>query len=249
MYLSYRSRVITQLIGVVISLALFFYVSRLVSVKAFASPDRYFGFIVAGLIIAGVLDAALATAASLRSELIAGTFERFVSSPFGAVEGIASMVLFPILLATGFSVVTLMLGAVIFGVPVQWSTAPWALIVAIGGSFLFAGIGLLFAAAVLVVKQASAAAQYLTALIGIFGGIYFPISVLPAWGEWVAKAQPLTPTLELARHYLMGYPMSTSVAVAVLKMVAFVAILIPLAFLALTKAVRFSRRRATVLEY
>jgi ABC-2 type transport system permease protein len=249
MYLSYRSRVVSQAISVLVSLTMFYYVSRLVSVEKFGDPQKYFAFVVVGLVVIGVMQAALGIAVSLRSELMAGTFERFVSSPFGAVDGIAAMVLFPIVLELVFSTLTLVLGAVIFAVPVTWATAPLALLVGLGGAVIFAAVGLVFAAAVLVFKQASGVVAYVTMAIGIFGGVYFPTSVLPSWGRWIADAQPLTAAVDLMRHYLIDYPLTGSVGGAVLRMVAFLAVLLPLAFVSLTGAVRFSRRRATVLEY
>ena len=249
MYLSYRSRVVSQAISVLVSLTMFYYVSRLISVSKFGEPQKYFSFVVVGLVVIGVMHAALGIAVSLRSELLAGTFERFVSSPFGAVDGIAAMVLFPVLLEVVFSTLTLALGAVVFGVPVQWSTAPLALLVGLGGALIFAAIGLLFAAAVLVFKQASGVVGFVTTAIGLFGGVYFPVSVLPSWGEWIAKVQPLTAAVALMRHYLIDYPLDGTVEDAVLRMAVFLVVLIPLAFAGLTGAVRFSRRRATVLEY
>jgi ABC-2 type transport system permease protein len=249
MYLSYRSRVLSQAISVLVSLTMFYYVSRLVSVEKFGDPQQYFSFVVIGLVVIGVMQAALGIAVSLRSELLAGTFERFVSSPFGAVDGIASMVLFPIMLELVFSTLTLVLGAIIFGVPVTWATAPLALLVGLAGAVIFATIGLLFAAAVLVFKQASGVVGFVATAIGLFGGVYFPVTVLPAWGEWIANAQPLTAAVDLMRHWLIDYELTGTVAGAILRMGGFLVVLVPVAFVALSAAVRFSRRRATVLEY
>src|SRR3954451_8969346 len=76
-FASYRLRVVTQLLGSLLSLTIFFYVSRLVRVSQFPTPDDYFAFVSVGLVIFGVLTATLgSTAAAIRQELVAGTFER-----------------------------------------------------------------------------------------------------------------------------------------------------------------------------
>jgi ABC-2 type transport system permease protein len=249
MYLSYRARLVSHIFAVLVSLTLFYYISRLVRVSQFNSSHRYFSYVVVGIIIAGILQAALGVASTLRSELLMGTFERFVCSPFGAVNGIVSMVLFPVLLELVFSILTIALGSAIFGMPITWSTAPLAIPVALAGGALFSTLGLLFSAAVLVAKQTTAAATYATTALGLFGGIYFPIALLPSWGQFIAKIQPLTYTVALMRHYLIGYPMQGTVVGAVLRIAAFLIVGLPIAYILLARGVRFSRRRATVLEY
>ena len=95
--LSYRFRFVGGILTAFFSLTLFYYVSRLVRVEQFASPDDYYGFVVAGLVILQVLQATLITpSATVRTELVAGTFERLALSPYGAVRAIAAAMLFPL---------------------------------------------------------------------------------------------------------------------------------------------------------
>src|SRR6185312_10256956 len=54
-YLSYRWRLGTQYLGVLFSLAVFYYISRLVRVGEFPSPDTYFSYAAVGVIILQVL--------------------------------------------------------------------------------------------------------------------------------------------------------------------------------------------------
>ena len=59
-------------------------------VEQFASPDDYYGCR-RGLVILQVLQATLITpSATVRTELVAGTFERLALSPYGAVRAIAA---------------------------------------------------------------------------------------------------------------------------------------------------------------
>ena len=54
-FLSYRTRLVSQALTSVFSLTLFYYVSRLVHVEGFTTPDKYFGFVVVGIALVGVL--------------------------------------------------------------------------------------------------------------------------------------------------------------------------------------------------
>jgi hypothetical protein len=51
------------------------------------------------------------------------------------------------------------------------------------------------------------------------------------------------------RHVLLGLPMPEPPWLAVLKLVLFAAVLLPLSFLALNRAVTIGTRRGTIIEY
>jgi ABC-2 type transport system permease protein len=114
---------------------------------------------------------------------------------------------------------------------------------------VFASIGLIFSGAVLIFKQTSSAVTYIATLMGLLGGIYFPVALLPGWAEWIANLQPLTPSVDLLRHLLIGLPLKESAWTELLKIVGFLIFLSPFTYALLLYAVRFSRRRATLLEY
>ena len=87
------------------------------------------------------------------------------------------------------------------------------------------------------------------ALISIVGGLYFPISLLPHWVQTAAKLQPFTPATEVLRHLLVNSPQSTSIGTALVKLVAFAAVLLPASIIALARAIRVGQRRGTIIEY
>ncbi len=250
LYFSYRTRVVSQLLQTLVSLTLFYYVSRLVRVPAFGTPDRYFAFVVVGLVILELLTATLALLPmTIRQELVAGTFERVVVSPLGPVWAVTSMVMFPISFSLVLGAVTIMFAAVIFGMPIAGATAVLALPVAVLAALALAPLALGVSAAVLVVKQAGTAATFAVTLISLIGGFFFPIALLPSWIRWTADVQPVTPILDLLRHLVVGTPLTSSAWLTMLKVVGFAAILLPASMFALRAAVNISRRRGTIIEY
>ncbi len=96
-FLSYRTRLVSQVLTSLFSLTLFYYVSRLVHVSGFHSPSAYFGFVVVGISMVGVLYSCFSIPELLRQELVAGTFDRLLLSPFGAVRSVIAMTLFPLM--------------------------------------------------------------------------------------------------------------------------------------------------------
>jgi ABC-2 type transport system permease protein len=248
-YLSYRTRLVSQILTSVFSLTLFYYVSRLVRVEGFTTPDRYFGFVVVGIALVGVLYSCFAVSETLRQELVAGTFERLLLSPFGGVRGAVATTIFPLLYAFVLSTITLGLGAVIFGLELHWPTVPLAVPALFLSLLAFLPFGLFFSALTIATKQANVGASWVIALLSIVGGLYFPIALLPGWAQLLAEVQPFTPATELLRHLLVDAPMEHSVGLALVKIVGFAEVLLPASLYALYRAIRFGQRRGTIIEY
>ncbi len=247
--LSYRVQLVGPLLGAFLSLTIFYYVSRLVRVEQF-DPDGYFAFVVIGILIFQMLQALLgATPVLLRQELVAGTFERIVMSPFGPVGAIAAMMLFPFVLALVTGLMTLLFGVLAFGVELAFPRALLGIPVACLGALAFAPFGILSAAVVLLVKQATAGVALVLAAISLMSGLYFPVELLPGWIQWGADVQPFTPTVDLMRHFLVDAPLRDPVSVQLAKMVLFTIAMVPLSLWVLSRSTGFARRRGTIIEY
>ncbi|MGH2852754.1 MAG: ABC transporter permease [Solirubrobacteraceae bacterium] len=248
-YLSYRTRLVSQVLTSVFSLALFYYVSRLVHVKGFGSPGNYFAFVVVGLSLVSVMYACFMIPDFLRQELVAGTFDRLMLSPFGPVRSVIAMTIFPLILSFALAVMTLVLGCVIFGLRLHWSTVPVAVPVMGLALLAFLPFGLLFAALTLLVKQGNVGTSWVVALMALTGGVYFPITVLPHWLQTIGRLQPFTPATGVLRHLLVNSPVATPFGPSMLKLAAFAGVLLPVAILALSAAIRTGQRRGTIIEY
>jgi len=248
-FISYRTRLVSQILTSIFSLTLFYYVSRLVHVDSFTGPDQYFGFVVVGIALVGVLYSCFAISETIRQELVAGTFERLLLSPFGGVRGAVAISIFPLVYSFLLASITLGLGAMIFGLQLHWSTVPLALPTLVLALLAFLPFGLFFSALTIATKQANVGANWVIALLSIVGGLYFPIALLPGWAQLAAEVQPFTPATELLRHLLVDTPMETSVGLALVKLVVFVEILVPASLYALYRAIRLGQRRGTIIEY
>jgi ABC-2 type transport system permease protein len=250
LFLSYRLRFVSQVVSLLFGVVIFYYVSRLVSVRAFPTHDDYFAFVIVGLATVELLTSAVRTVpATLRNELVSGTFERTVASPYGPLGGIVALALFPMVLAVAMATIMILGAVVLFGLPLHWATVPLIVPVALLGMLAFVPLALLVSAAVLIVKQAGNIAAFLVSGLALASGSMFPVSILPASVRWISNVQPLTPALELARHELVGAAMTGSTWVAVAKLAGFAAVLIPLSIAAISAAIRICRKRGTLIEY
>lgn len=248
-YLSYRSRLVSQAMTSIFSLTLFYYVSRLVHVSGFASPADYFGFVIVGIALVGVLYSCFSVAETVRQELIAGTFERLVLSPFGPVRSVIAMAVFPLLYAFVLAAFTLTVGWLVFGLHLHWQTVPLAVPAMALALLAFLPFGLAFAALTVVMKQGNVGVSWVIALISLVGGLYFPITLLPEWVQTATKLQPFTPATEMLRHLLVDSPQASSALVTIARVAAFAAVLLPISIWCLGRAIQEGQRRGTIVEY
>jgi ABC-2 type transport system permease protein len=248
-YLSYRTRLVSQVLTTLFSLTLFYYVSRLVHLSQFKSSASYFAFVVVGLALVSVMYSCFMVPELVRQELVAGTFDRLLLSPFGAVRSVIAMTLFPLALSFAMAAITLAIGCAVFGLALHWSTVPLALPVMILALLAFLPLGLLFAALAIVVKQGAVGTSWVIALMALTGGVYFPLTVLPQWMQTIGQLQPFTPATNVLRHLLVGSPATGGMSSSMLKLLAFAAILLPAAILTLSAAIRLGQRRGTIIEY
>jgi ABC-2 type transport system permease protein len=247
-YMSYRTRLVSQVLTALFSLTLFYYVSRLVHVNGLA-PKAYFGFVVVGISLISVLYSCFSIPELVRQELIAGTFDRLLLSPFGAIRSVLAMTLFPMVYSFVLAAITLGLGCVVFGLHLHWSSVPLAIPVMVLVLLAFLPFGVLFASLTVVVKQGNVGVSWVVALLSIVGGLYFPVSLLPVWLQTIAKLQPFTAATDLLRHLLVNSSLGEAPGTALLKLVGFAAALLPLSIYTLGVAIRFGQRRGTIIEY
>ena len=247
-FLSYRFRWLTRILGTLLTLTTFYYVSKLARADAVGSHASYFAFLLVGIVALPVLTGAMTVAQFVRQELVAGNFERLIVSPTGPVIGILAMLIFPLAFALLLAAITMALGIALFGVHVELGGIPLTLGVMALGCIAFASIGLLFVAALIAFKSA-AGVTWVIAGLGLVGGVYFPISLFPGWIRWAGSVQPLTPTIELLRHLLVGTPLAHAAWADWLKLGAFAAVLLPVATYILSQALKLSRAQGTIMEY
>lgn len=249
LYFSYRMAFFTQCASLVASVTLFYYLSRLVTIESFGSPDRYFQYVIIGLVIMQTVMGTLGNLpGAIRQELVAGTFERLVLSPFGALASVVAMTVFPFLRALVFGLFMIVFAAVAFGLTLEWPLVLLAAPAAALAAIAFIPFALFFTAAIFAFKQAPGLGLVMTA-IGLTSGMYFPTELLPSWIQWTSDVQPFTPAVDLLRHLAVGSELAASAWVEILRLAGFAVVLMPVGLLLMGAALRFGQRRGTVTEF
>lgn len=203
---TYRVAWVLWLADVVLAMASFFFLGLLVD--AGQEPlEAYGGYAPFALIGVGLFSyyfqLLTRVSLSIRGAQLNGTLEAILvtrTSALGLIFGtMASTLVARTVMFAGY----LLLGVLLFGVSLT-SIQPltvlafWAL-----GITLFAGLVLVSASFILVVKKGDPLNWALGALTWVIGGTFYPVDVLPGWLRAAAAAFPLTPLIEGIRAGLL----------------------------------------------
>jgi len=114
---------------------------------------------------------------------------------------------------------------------------------------IFAAIGNVGAAIVVVFQQGMAVIAGALSIIGVVSGTLFPVSELPAWLQVVSHMSPLTYALDALRSATLAGQPATSYSEDLLVLLGFVVVLVPLSALLLEKAFSVAQRQGTLSTY
>ena len=244
---SYRFAFVLQLVGITSSLWMYFFLSRTMGGGQPAVLAAYggnlFGFIIVGTAFWGLLSTALTgTLNAVRSEQRGGTMEALLvttTPPWLLVLGGIGL---PLLIGLGQLILYLAGAALVF--QVDWGRADWGLVALLLVLALAhtATLGLLVAAAIIIVKRGDALVGLLTGVIALLSGIFYPIEVLPAPLQWLARGLPLTHALRGLRQALFHAGSPGEIGSVLLILAGSTVVLGPVAAWALNQALAYARR-------
>ena len=246
---SYRAAMVGQIAGTLLFLASFAIVSSVVR-DDFA--DRfgagYAAYAAVGVAITGVLIAAMqAFADSVREAQLDGTLEAMLLAPARGEEIVACMGAFAVVVSVVTGTVTVGVAAIVtgdFDVDVVTLLLTFVLSVV-----AFCGVGLLSAAAVLLMKRGNPVATLLGMAGSLTAGAYAPVDTFPDWLRWLARVNPMTYAVEAWRAALLfgDGPGTVAGALAVLGGVAVLGL--PFSWWVLGRAIHVARADGTLGSY
>lgn len=250
---SYRVAYALDVIAIFFTLALVFYVARLVdgsklSAKAGINRD-YFAFAVVGVALVRMVQTGLSSFANrLREEQTTGTFETLMAAPTSPSLVVLASGAYGLLRAAISGALTIIVAIALFGLRFQTSAASVAVAAAalLACLLMFAAVGVTVAAFTIVFKQTTSALGFVTAGLAMLGGAYFPVGLLPGPLHAIASALPFTWGLDVLRQSVLGGdPDLTKLGL----LAVFDAAALPAALLVFRAALRHSRQKGTLGHY
>jgi len=246
---SYKVSVALDLIDVLIGVAAFYYLSRVLGNQRPAGYDA-FGFILIGVAANSAMNTALACfGQTVKMDQQAGTLKPILVTPVSPGMMVACSSVYPLVRSVASGCAYLAAGAVIFE-PSWRPASPFAaaavLAAAIGA---FAAVGLLSAAFTLVVKRGDPFLWLFGALSWLLGGVFFPVETLPLPLQRAAHLLPITYALDGLRATLLGGAGISAVARPLTVLSAMAVVGLPISIWLVCVATAWGKRRGTLGHY
>jgi len=250
---SYRLAFLLSFGGIFFSVAVFFFIAQLLGEAAAPFLTEYggdyFSFVLIGIAFQRFFGLGLTSfAGTVRAAQTTGTLEAMLAAPVRLSYIILSSSLWSYGLTTLNVVGYLFVGAVFLGVDLQGSYLI-AFLVLVLTVMAFSGLGILSASFVMVLKRGDPVTVAISAASTFFGGVYFPIGLLPKWLQSVSALLPVTYSLRAMRLALLQGAGLDAVALDLLALAGFCAVLLPASLLAFRYAVRRARLDGSLTHY
>lgn len=247
---SYRLYFVMQLGGLAWTLALFWFLARLVGSGVPALQrygDDWFSFVVLGYAPLEYLRVGvLGFSARIREAQTFGTLEALLVTRAGIPTIVFGSVGYAYLWSTARAVLFLAIGGLAAGAPDR-ADVPAILVFMVLSVVAFGSIGVLSASFIMVFKKGDPISMLFLGTSTLFAGLLFPTELLGRW-EPVARVLPLTYSMEGIRLAARGHGLGELWAEAALLGV-FCAVLLPLAAVTFQRAVARARRDGTLSQY
>jgi ABC-2 type transport system permease protein len=249
--LSYRLSFLNQFAGIFLSCCGFYFLARFVGPRAFADlGSDYFSFVLVGVAFFEYLTVSLTGfSTTLRDAQMTGTLEQLLVTQTGAGTLVWGGSLYHFVLTTFHAVVYLALGATVFGLSLAKANLMGALAVAALSVLAFSGLGILSAAMIVLFKKGNPLNWLIVSASWLMGGVLYPVSVLPAWVQPLARWNPVTASLDALRATLLKGASLATVSPQTALLAAWAAVLLPASMLLFRWAVEQSKVSGTLGDY
>lgn len=252
--LSYKTSFAVQLLGTFVLLVVFYYLGGLMQPEEIPALQRYGGsylaFLLIGIALTDCVGVSLTTfAKQIREGQLTGALEVTLMSPVSLERILIYSALWPYTFSVFRFVLYLIMGTILYRVGMAQADLLAALLIFVLTVLSFAGIGMIWASIVLIIKRGEAVITVMGYMVIILSGTLFPKEMLPGWVQMVAGAIPLTYGLDGMRLALLqgvsiGDQMGT-----VVTMMCFAAGLIACGIFAFVTSVRAAKHTGTLSQY
>lgn len=251
---SYKFAFLSNIFGVFTSLLSYFYINKLFGEKVTSHLQtfgvNYFSYVLLSMAFFSYIGAGFTSYAHrIYSEQIQGTLEAIFLTPVTISTILFSMSIWNLIFAAIDTAIYIILGITVFKINFANCNLLSCLVILILTITSFSGLGIFSAGFVLVFKRGTPLSWIINNVEGLLGGVYFPITILPAWLQYIAKLLPITyavKAIELAAY--RGFTVF-QLKHEIIFLTIFSLLLLPSSIAAFTYALKKAQRNGTLGQY
>jgi ABC-2 type transport system permease protein len=175
-----------------------------------------------------------------------GSLEAMFATPTPPYALILYSSVWPVLYAAAKTALQFGTAGLVFGFTLtraHWFSAALSLALS---AVMFTALGVISASLLVVVKRGDPVNWLFIQMSHLFGGVLFPIEMLPDWGRVLSYAFPIRYALQSTRGALLTGLSPAALAPELLTLLAFDAVAIPFSWLACTVLIDRAKRSGTL---
>jgi ABC-2 type transport system permease protein len=251
---SYKLAFIFNVFGVLFSVLAYFFIDRLFGNKIVGQLQEfgvnYFSYVLLSMAFFGYIGVGLGSFASrIRSEQVQGTLEAILLTPTKITAILLSLAFWNLILATLDLIIYISLGIFMFGIDFSKINILSTLVILLLTITSFSGLGILSAGFILVFKRGNPVSWIINNLEGLIGGVYFPVSVLPAWLQFLAGFFPITYAIRAIQLSVYRGYSAIQLAKEITFLVFFSIFLLPLSLAFFKYALKKAKINGSLTQY
>jgi len=252
--ISYKMDFLTQWVGVFVSIFTFYYLSKIVGKQASGYLTEYggdyFPFVLVGIAARNYIGTSLTIFSSkITKEQIWGTLEVMLTTPTQLPAILISLSLYDFILASVNVFLYVFVGVTFLGVNFGGANLFAALIILLLTIVSFSCFGIISASFTMVFKRGDPVLWLMSGLVTFFGGVLFPVSVLPEYLQIISYSIPITYALRALRFALLkGYSWDM-LSGDIIVLLGFCLVLLPISMIIFRWALRRAKTKGTLTFY
>lgn len=251
---SYRMHFFFTLAGAMSAVVTFYFLSTLIPKETAASlagyGGRYFPFVLIGIAFSQYFDLAMnGMKRKIRESQTVGTLEALLATKTGSGTILALSTVYEYLFASFMAIVYLVIGWLLFDLPLENANWPSALMLFIFTLTSFMSFGVLSASVILVFKRGDPISYAFQGFSYLLSGVYFPVELLPPWLQRVAQAFPLTHALRGLRQSLLQGRDIANVKGELAVLLLLTILIMPLGLLVFRRALYQAKKKGTLAHF
>jgi len=251
---SYKLSFIFRIFGVLVSILTYFFIDRLFGHRIVGHLQQfgvnYFSYVLLSMAFFSYIGVGLGSFSNrIRFEQMQGTLEALLLTPTKVSIILFSLALWNLLFATIDMALYIILGRLLFKISFANVNILSALVILFLTIISFSSLGILSASFIMVFKRGNPVGWIINNLEGLIGGVYFPITIMPLWLQYIAHFFPITYAiravqLAVYRGYSLGQLQNEWVF-----LLLFSIILLPLSFSSFRYSLRKARQQGSLIQY
>jgi ABC-2 type transport system permease protein len=251
---SYRASFVSDIVGLVGQVLVFAFISQMIDPSELptygGTQVTYLEFACVGIVLGTFIQFGLnRVSAAVRGEQLMGTLESVLATPTAPATVQLGSVAFDLIYIPLRTAIFLGGLSIAFGLHLDPSGLMPAIVILVVFMPFVWGLGVASAGLIMTFRRGSGLIGSALVALGLFSGIYFPITLLPSWAETLAEVNPITHAIEGMRDALLGGTGWSDVGSTLAIVAPFSAASMLLGMLAFRAAVRRERRRGSLGLY